>query len=238
MTTKFTIVYDNNDFDHQLKTDWGFGCVIQYDEHCILFDTGAKADVLLENLKAASIDPKSINKIVVSHKHWDHKGGLLEFTEINPDVEVYLPIDFPKNSLKILEKRCKKVERVKKSRAIDSQEKLFLIRTRSVWVKEQSLAVRTSSGVVVVTGCSHSGIHRIVKKAKKITGMDMYGALGGFHLFRKAPSKIWKTVNALKAAGIQKVSPCHCTGQEGFRIFKEAFPENYTTSGVGAKFEF
>ena len=78
----------------------------------------------------------------------------------------------------------------------------------------------------------------IVKKAKKVTGIDIYGALGGFHLFRKTPSKIWKTVNALKAVGIQKVSPCHCTGQEGCRIFKEAFSENYTTSGVGAKFEF
>ena len=89
------IVYDNNPHDDRLQTEWGFGCVITGCEKTILFDTGGEGDVLLSNMRICGIDPSRIDAVVLSHIHGDHTGGLDEFLQVNPDVEVYLPKVFP-----------------------------------------------------------------------------------------------------------------------------------------------
>ena len=73
---KLTIVYDNNAFDPRLKTAWGFSALVEYDGHTLLFDTGGDAPTLLENMDILEIDPAQIEKVVISHDHGDHTGGL------------------------------------------------------------------------------------------------------------------------------------------------------------------
>ena len=75
---KLTIVYDNEVFKKGLglRSDWGFSCLIQNNEESILFDCGAKGDILINNMRKLEIEPRNINKIVISHEHWDHNGGL------------------------------------------------------------------------------------------------------------------------------------------------------------------
>jgi len=88
---KLTIVYDNDVYkkDIGLKSDWGFSCLIETGEETILFDTGAKGRLLLYNMKKLDIDPSSINKIVISHEHWDHNGGLESLIAFVVDAELY-----------------------------------------------------------------------------------------------------------------------------------------------------
>ena len=86
-----TIVYDNEIYakDMNLKSDWGFSCLIETEEDVVLFDTGAKGEILLNNMKNLGISPNDINKIVISHEHWDHNGGLKKLVDSIERVEIY-----------------------------------------------------------------------------------------------------------------------------------------------------
>ena len=59
-----TIVYDNNPYDEELETRWGFSCLVEGPEKTIIFDVGGEGSVLLKNMKKLKINPKSINVVV------------------------------------------------------------------------------------------------------------------------------------------------------------------------------
>ena len=69
-------------------------------------------------------------------------------------------------------------------------------------------------GLVVITGCGHSGIINIVRHAKRLTGVEqIYAVLGGFHLAGRAFEPIIpQTVASLVQEAPQIVVPAHCTG--------------------------
>ena len=54
---KITILYDNTAFRNDLKSDWGFSCLVEAYNKIILFDTGADGSILLENMKKLNIKP-------------------------------------------------------------------------------------------------------------------------------------------------------------------------------------
>ena len=83
-----TILYDNYVFTEGLKSDWGFSCLLTGAEKTILFDTGTKGELLLENIEKMK-DPRDVDIVVISHNHRDHTGGLLAFLGKNSDVSVY-----------------------------------------------------------------------------------------------------------------------------------------------------
>ena len=90
-----TVVYDNVPYDARLNTAWGFSALVEYGDRRILFDTGGDSSKLRGNLAVLQIDPATIQKIVLSHIHDDHVGGLdgLLATGITPTV--YVPPSFP-----------------------------------------------------------------------------------------------------------------------------------------------
>ena len=46
------------------------------------------------------------------------------------------------------------------------------------WIKEESLVIKTVKGAVMITGCAHPGVVKIVKKAKETARSDVYLVLG------------------------------------------------------------
>lgn len=50
-----TVVFDNNEYDPNLGTSWGFGCFINYGERRILFDTGGDGSLLLSNMSKRAL---------------------------------------------------------------------------------------------------------------------------------------------------------------------------------------
>ena len=74
-------VYDNYQVEPGLRTAWGFACVVRTPEEQILFDTGGNSEILLFNMRMMNIDPGAISKVVISHIHGDHIGGLEGFLE-------------------------------------------------------------------------------------------------------------------------------------------------------------
>tara|TARA_Y100000591_G_scaffold254134_1_gene225793 strand:- start:1328 stop:1663 length:336 start_codon:yes stop_codon:yes gene_type:complete len=70
----------------------------------------------------------------------------------------------------------------------------------------------TDNGWIMMSGCGHSGIINTAKKLQSIKNVSIYGAIGGFHLFRASDKVIDKTANWLKVNGMTKFMGGHCTG--------------------------
>ena len=97
--------------------------------------------------------------------------------------------------------------------------------TDDVIIDDQSLVMDVEGkGLIVVSGCAHSGIINSIKYAQKISGSSLvYGVLGGFHLINADAKRIQSTVDELENLNIAFVGPCHCTGKEATKKFAEAF---------------
>jgi 7,8-dihydropterin-6-yl-methyl-4-(beta-D-ribofuranosyl)aminobenzene 5'-phosphate synthase len=101
-------------------------------------------------------------------------------------------------------------------------------------LKELSLAVNTPDGLVLVVGCSHPGIERIVEAASAINPKINLVA-GGFHLVVATDDAIAKIVAALKNKfKVENIAPGHCTGEPTFAALKEAFGVRYIHAGLGS----
>jgi len=198
---KITIVYDNQ-ADEGLKSGWGFSCLIEAKEK-ILFDTGDSGENLIYNLRQLNIQPESVAAVVISHNHWDHTGGLKEFLRLNNNTKVFRPKSFS--------------EATEISPGVHSTGALGRL------IKEQSLVVNTEKGNIVITGCAHPGLGKIIDKATQLG--KIYGVLGGFHGFSKLE----------KLQGIKLIAPCHCT--QHIQQIRQRYPVEFKEIRAGSIFE-
>lgn len=224
---KITIIYDNEIAKNikELKAGWGFSCFIQTKEKNILFDTGWDGDMLVSNMQILGIDLQGIDSIILSHSHWDHCGGLARLLNLNTNLEIYLPQSFSKQQKEEIKKRSNTYE-ISKSREIypkvyttgEIEGSLIKDKTK-ILIKEQSLIISTIQGFVVITGCAHSGIDKILNSASNLG--EIYALIGGFHDFEE-----YDLLN-----DISVIVPTHCTKNKK-KIFS-LFPRNCFEGGVG-----
>jgi len=100
-------------------------------------------------------------------------------------------------------------------------------------LKELSLAVNTPDGMVLVVGCSHPGIERIVEAAASINPKIQLVA-GGLHLVIASDEVVAKVVTSLSDTfKVENIAPGHCTGEPTFAALKQAFGGRYIYAGVG-----
>src|ERR1700719_2841306 len=98
---------------------------------------------------------------------------------------------------------------------------------------ELSLAIRTPDGLVLVVGCSHPGVDKIVESASTIDPR-VHLIVGGFHLVVASDADIQKIVTALHDTfRVQYVAPGHCTGEPAFAALKKTFGDRYLFAGLG-----
>jgi 7,8-dihydropterin-6-yl-methyl-4-(beta-D-ribofuranosyl)aminobenzene 5'-phosphate synthase len=100
-------------------------------------------------------------------------------------------------------------------------------------LRELSLAIKTPKGLVLVVGCSHPGIERIVEAAA-VLDKHIYAIVGGLHLVKTPDSEIARIVTALHDKWkVDRVALGHCTGEPAFAAFQRAFGANYDYAGLG-----
>jgi 7,8-dihydropterin-6-yl-methyl-4-(beta-D-ribofuranosyl)aminobenzene 5'-phosphate synthase len=100
-------------------------------------------------------------------------------------------------------------------------------------LRELSLAIDTPDGIVLVVGCSHPGIDKIVEAAASIE-QRIHLIVGGLHLVVAKDEEIDKIVSTLHDKwGAEYVAPGHCTGEPAFAALKRAFGERYLYAGLG-----
>jgi 7,8-dihydropterin-6-yl-methyl-4-(beta-D-ribofuranosyl)aminobenzene 5'-phosphate synthase len=100
-------------------------------------------------------------------------------------------------------------------------------------LRELSLVINTSEGLVIVVGCSHPGIDKIVAAATAINARIHFIA-GGFHLVVTPDPDIDGIVTALHDQyKVEYVAPGHCTGEPAFNALRKAFGDHYLYAGLG-----
>lgn len=105
-------------------------------------------------------------------------------------------------------------------------------------LRELSLALDTPDGMVIVVGCSHPGIGKIVEAATRINPHIQLIA-GGFHLVVASDADIARVVTALRDQfQVEEIAPGHCTGEPAFAALRKAFGNRYLYAGLGTTFAF
>jgi len=157
----------------------------------ILFDTGARGDILLANMDRLGVEPAAVDAVFLSHAHWDHTGGLPAFMEKNPSAPVYAPESWSDTLVD------REVVRVRQPLELGSG----LRSTGELGDVEQSLLVEIEGGLAVIVGCSHPGVSAILRRAEEF-GRPL-GLIGGLHRFGDFEA----------LAGLALVCATHCTAR-------------------------
>ena len=87
---------------------------------------------------------------------------------------------------------------------------------------EQSLVFDTKEGLVIFNSCSHGGADVIIREAEAaFPGKQIYGLIGGFHLFRSEDQEVRELADRIRKTGIRRICTGHCTGERAMEILKE-----------------
>ena len=95
-------------------------------------------------------------------------------------------------------------------------------------------------GLVVLSGCAHSGIINTVTYARKITGIEkVHTVMGGFHLSGPLFEPIIEaTTEAMKKFTPDYIIPCHCTGRNAIMYMEKEMPDRFILNMSGTKLTF
>lgn len=228
-TCRITIAFDNVAYDERLTMSWGYAAVVDCPAGQVLFDTGGMGSILVDNLQQLGFDPASFEHIVISHAHQDHYGGLAALARAGAESTVY-GFSAIRRALGALP------EGMAWAGVEAGMEIVPGIATSGMIgeaIPEQALVIPSADGLVILTGCAHPGIARIVRTVKELYQDDVYLVMGGFHLGSASTAIIEETIAELQALGVQHVAPSHCTGDAARRLFQEAFGEDYLPAGAG-----
>jgi len=226
--------------------------------------------MLAHNLNELKIDPKTIDFVVISHRHGDHTNGLLHLLKVRPDITIYAPGDeafggptpraFFEKGVKELPAHMRyfdgkppsdvphgtawrnaKIVQVRQTKEITKG--IHLVTTVSqvkgtLEMPELTLALSSPKGLVLITGCGHTGVEKIVEEASGID-RSIHLLTGGFHLLTQSERGIEQVaVNLREKWKVQTIAPGHCTGEQAFLVLRKRFGDQYLYAGIGESFPF
>lgn len=177
----------------ELKKEPGVSYLVQADDNTILLDVGYNRknehpSPLLHNMNNLGVNLKDIQYVFISHRHVDHTGGLasqrnrtfrISRDELDMShVTAFVPTIMQQHTaqVKVIERPQVLMPGVATEGPISRS--LFLMGL----TKEQALVVNVSGkGLVIVVGCGHQGLKRIIERAEQIFNEPIYGLVGGLH---------------------------------------------------------
>lgn len=237
----------------------GLSYFIEHEDGNILFDVG-HTDVFIKNAKNVGIDiEKDVNTVVLSHGHWDHGDGLryIENKTLITHPESFIK-RYRNKDHSMLGLSLTKDEIEQKFKLILSKEPYnisehiiflgeiprqndFEAKTTNFtdqkgqpdFVNDDSaIVIIQNKELVIVTGCSHSGICNIIDYACKVTGIDKVASvIGGFHL-KQNDFQTKKTIRYIEEKDIANIYPSHCTQFPALVAFYEKFKIEQLKTGM------
>jgi 7,8-dihydropterin-6-yl-methyl-4-(beta-D-ribofuranosyl)aminobenzene 5'-phosphate synthase len=234
MTLK--IIFDKEKEDPRYSSGWGISYLI---DGRVLFDAGERAEYILDNARSLNVDLRKIEKIVISHNHWDHRGGLWGVLDVTRDAKVFACRDF-------FDEFKEKIKDYHFSMVADCGELAPGVYTtgclRSSYkgrdLYEQALVLETEGGISLLCGCAHPGVLEYIARVREMfPSKEIYAVIGGMHLMDTDRRSVSYIVEKIKEAGVANIGPSHCTGFEATNIFREYYAGNFLEIKVGKEFE-
>lgn len=99
---------------------------------------------------------------------------------------------------------------------------------------DQSLAVKTKKGIVLILGCCHAGLRNTIEYAEEICDDEVRFIIGGTHLMAMKKDEVYEVAEWLSKK-IDSIAPTHCTGFEAKVILHSVLQDRYKPVGVGSK---
>jgi len=121
--------------------------------------------------------------------------------------------------------------------------KRFLLKTGEGYIQDlifddQTLILNTEKGLIIILGCSHSGIINIINHIIDKTGQNHIRVIiGGTHLGPASEETKKKTIQALKKYDLEKIGVSHCTGLETSMRLLQEFGDRFFFCNVGTEIE-
>ena len=237
---KLTVLEDNNTYiDMYYLGEPAVSYYIEDDDAVILFDT-AYSDAYISNAEKMGIDLSRIDRIVLSHGHNDHSGGLKYLPKRNiklichPETFAYKEYEDLVISSPLSEDEVSEMydlgfykEPVKISENItylgeipayfDFEKRYALGKTKKngelvddYIYDDSAIVYKSRKGLFIITGCSHSGICNIMEHAKKVCGDERIYGVIGGYHLFNVDERLKKTIEYFKENRVELIYPCHC----------------------------
>lgn len=86
---------------------------------------------------------------------------------------------------------------------------------------DQAIWMNGDDGLIIITGCCHSGLINSVEYIRKVSGVQKVKAIiGGLHLAKASESRVRESINYINGLNLKVIYPGHCTGEHIIDRFK------------------
>jgi 7,8-dihydropterin-6-yl-methyl-4-(beta-D-ribofuranosyl)aminobenzene 5'-phosphate synthase len=230
-------------------SEHGLSYFIEHDGKRLLFDTG-QSDMFLKNAEAMKLSMATIDKVILSHGHFDHGNGLdylsgyrllchsgcfvqryrktdrsfIGLKNSKDELAGKFEIETTVKPYEISEKILFLGE-IPRLTGFESHTTSFIFEDGSpdYVMDDSAITLILPEGLFVVTGCGHSGIVNTLEYAKKVTGINrLFGIMGGFHL-KEINHQTKETIRYLKENKLKYILPSHCTELPALSAFYSNF---------------
>ena len=248
MKAKVLSVYDEGSLPGtSLIGAKGFSVIVDVDGERTLFDTGRRGSYLMHNMDELSVDVNSIDRVVISHVHKDHTGGLTSFLErrtekidvlATPDIggthkeNLLGLIPMNREGLpKMTDQEKEKMNLIMIEDWTQLSENLFIIAASGIGptddeVRENALVLMTNNGPVAICGCCHNGPIALTAHIEERTKRKVSAFVGGMHLVKAKRSYVHELAGTLINTGHPTLYVNHCSGQTQRTYLREILGMN------------
>lgn len=257
-TTRLEIIplYEEDRADQHFDFGHGVSYLIRTDSSTVLMDLGnnpAESTQLpaLQNMRELGIPWEGIDAVVISHPHPDHTGGVkawqentLSFGDFAGDLSqlpIYVPtsLAYPDATL-IQSSESTLVSNDIATTGVISYPEVFPLSLFNPRGYEQGLVIHVAGqGLVMITGCGHPSMERLVERAETLFEKPVIGVVGGLHYEKVSTEDVHPHIQFLepRQPKLIALSP-HDSSPEALQTFESAFPEAYRFIRVGEVIQF